>query len=165
MCLYALVCAAFFSRAARNDSTWPPAPPPGSAFQPRTNTTGFPGQAMGGAAWRCLRQWGTKSGRLLPGRGVRAGRGAVLRLPVGMLFFVICDLLLHLLLVAPASCRPDCRTCDCELRISLRISYGLLLLPSAPAGHTATANLRLAGLPSCALRAASCELAASGSTE
>jgi hypothetical protein len=69
MCLYALACAAFFSRAARNGSTWPPAPSPGSAFQPRTKATGFPGRDVGGAARRCLRQWGPESGRLLPGRG------------------------------------------------------------------------------------------------
>jgi hypothetical protein len=43
----------------------PPAPPPDSAFQPRANAPGFPGRAVGGAARRYLRQWGTKSGRLL----------------------------------------------------------------------------------------------------
>ena len=69
MCLHALACAAFFSRAARNGRTRPPAPPPDSAFQPRANATGLPGRSVGGAARRCLRQWGTESGRLLPGRG------------------------------------------------------------------------------------------------
>jgi hypothetical protein len=69
MCLHALTCAAFFSRAARNGRPRPPAPPPDSAFQPRANSTGLPGRSVGGAARRCLRQWGAKSGRILPGRG------------------------------------------------------------------------------------------------
>jgi hypothetical protein len=84
MCLHlhALACAAFFSRAARNGRTRPPAPPPDSAFQPRANATGLPGRSVGGAARRCLRQWGTESGRLLPGRGVWLWGGRITRHPI-----------------------------------------------------------------------------------
>jgi hypothetical protein len=73
MCLHALACAAFFSRAARNGRTRPPAPPPDSAFQPLRERMPL---GYRGGLWAARRgvacgsgQWGTESGRLLPGRG------------------------------------------------------------------------------------------------
>jgi hypothetical protein len=55
MCLYALVCAALFSRAARNCSTWPPASPPGSAFQPRVDATARVPLGSRGGLWAARR--------------------------------------------------------------------------------------------------------------